>query len=94
MKFGKFSSFVTKIWLLGLTCVLVATACSNEAPEPEPEVSRIEALADEVLAATMERYPSMGTYYSIEGARHDRLFDNSLEALAEWQVRKMPGWLN
>jgi len=75
-----------------LASLLIVTACSNEAPEPEPEVSRIEALADEFLDATLERYPAMGTNYSIEGARHDRLFDNSLEALVEWQAQE-DAWL-
>lgn len=66
------------------------TACRGETPDQvaPPETSRIEALADDVLAATLERYPSMGTYYAIEGARHDRLYDNSLEALAEWELRE------
>ena len=50
--------------------------------------SRIEALADEFLAAMLERYPEMATRYSIAGARHDRLFDNSLQALAKWQARE------
>jgi uncharacterized protein (DUF885 family) len=40
----------------------------------------------------MERFPAMGTQLGIEGARHDRLYDNSLEALADWQQRE-DGWL-
>jgi uncharacterized protein (DUF885 family) len=48
----------------------------------------IEELADEVLAATMNRYPSMPTFYSIKNSRHDRLFDNSLKALTVWQVKE------
>jgi uncharacterized protein (DUF885 family) len=35
----------------------------------------------------------MGTYYSIPGARHDRLPDNSLESLAAWQQRE-DAWLS
>ena len=34
----------------------------------------------------------MATFYGIEGARHDRLYDNSLEALAAWQQRE-DNWL-
>jgi uncharacterized protein (DUF885 family) len=75
-----------------LAVAMFLSNCSSEAPEPETEVSRIEALADAVLAATMERYPAMGTYYSIEGASHDRLYDNSLDVLAEWQARE-DAWL-
>ena len=54
--------------------------------------SPIEVLADEYLAALLERYPEMATYYSIEGAPHDRLFDNSLAAQAEWEARE-DAWL-
>jgi uncharacterized protein (DUF885 family) len=52
------------------------------------DASSVEALADEIVAATLERYPSMGTYLGIEGAAHDRLFDNSLGALGAWQARQ------
>jgi uncharacterized protein (DUF885 family) len=73
----------------GALLALVSTAllsCSSEAPEPPPAaISEIEALADEFLAATLDRYPTMATYYDIEGARHDRLFDTSLDAQAEWE---------
>jgi uncharacterized protein (DUF885 family) len=78
--------------LLALTAVLTLVGCSIETPEPEARISAVEALADEILAATMERYPAMGTYYSIEGASHDRLFDNSLDSLKEWQARE-DAWL-
>jgi len=78
--------------LLVLALVVLLPGCGGEAPEPEPGTSPIEALADEILAATLERHPTMGTFYSIEGARHDRLQDNSLDALAEWQAR-VDGWL-
>lgn len=71
---------------------LFATACSGDTPEAEPEISAIEALADEYLAALLERNPEMGTYLSIEGASHDRLTDLSLEALDEWQIRE-EAWL-
>ncbi len=77
---------------LVLTLGMIMTGCSQETAEPEPEISAVEALADEILAATMQRYPAMGTYYSIEGARHDRLYDNSLDALAGWETRE-DAWL-
>ena len=34
----------------------------------------------------------MGTYYSIEGSRHDRLPDNSLAGLTAWQQHE-DAWL-
>ena len=48
----------------------------------------IEDIADEILDATMLRYPSTPTFYSIENYRHDQLFDNSLDALDQWQVKE------
>lgn len=72
-----------------LASVLLLGACDRH----EPVTNRnIEAIADEYLAAMLERNPSMATYYGIEGARHDRLFDNSLVALDTWQERE-DAWL-
>jgi hypothetical protein len=66
-------------------------ACQSEAPTPDvqtaaPAQRSIEVIADEFLAAMLERHPSLATNYSIEGARHDRLFDNSLDALDDWRA--------
>ncbi len=79
--------------VLVLAASLILVNCSSEVPEPKPEVSAIETLANEFLAATLERYPTMGTYYSIKGASHDRLYDNSLESLSKWQARE-DAWLS
>ena len=46
---------------------LVLAACENTPPP-----SAIEQLADEYLNELMASDSLMGTYYSIEGARHDR----------------------
>jgi len=72
--------------------MLLLVACSPDEPTSDPVQRTIEEVADEFLAATLERNPSMGTYYAIEGARHDRLHDNSLDALSEWQARQ-DAWL-
>jgi len=83
--------------VLALFAALLFAACDAKTPAVEelPVAStqrNIETIADEILAAMLERYPSMATSYSIAGARHDRLYDNSLEALAEWQARE-DAWL-
>lgn len=78
-----------------LSC-LAASACGErEAVIPKAtidadpsDVRTIEAIADEYLAALLERRPDMGTNYSLPGARHDRLPDNSLVALSQWQTRE------
>lgn len=85
--------------LITTLAVLAIAGCSGETATPAtqpagPTASHraIEAIADEYLAALQEYYPEMGTYYSLPGARHDRLNDNSLEALSAWQDRE-DAWL-
>jgi hypothetical protein len=70
-----------------LAAALFITGCS----EPIPPPSAIEQLADEYLDGLMEADALMGTYYSIEGARHDRLPDNSLAGTPSGNQKKMPG---
>ena len=74
------------------SAMLLLAACGSDEPTSEPAHRSIEEVADEFLAATLERNPTMGTYYAIEGARHDQLQDNSLDALTEWQARQ-DAWL-
>lgn len=86
--------------LIILLSCLATIACGEKEPvTPEltidagsSEVRNIEAIADEYLAALLERRPDLGTNYSLPGARHDRLPDNSLAALAQWQTRE-DNWL-
>ena len=75
-----------------LCAVLVLPACGGESQNATPEARSIEAIADEYLAAVLERYPEYGTYYGTEGASHDELFDNSLDAQTGWQARE-EAWL-
>ena len=65
--------------------LLVISSCSIE---NQNRNRTIEDLANEILDATMLRYPSTPTFYSIENYRHDQLFDNSQEALRQWQVKE------
>lgn len=73
---------------LAICSLILVAACESE----EPAERSIETIADEVLAAMLERNPAMATSFAIKGARHDRLFDNSLPALDEWQTRE-DAWL-
>jgi uncharacterized protein (DUF885 family) len=70
--------------LLAATFLLGISSCR----ELEKSSRSLDAIADEYLAALLQRHPEMGTNYGIPGARHDRLTDNSLEALAAWQQRE------
>ena len=89
---GKLTSMthakLIKRGLAASALTLVLAGCT----EPTPPQSAIEQLADEYLDALMESDTLMGTYYSIEGARHDRLPDNSLAGIAAWQARE-DAWL-
>ena len=91
-------------FIFGVLVCFVNLACSEKpgesmpvtAAQPEilalPVERSMEAIADEFLAAYLERFPGTGTNYSLPGARHDRLFDNSREALTAWQAR-VDDWL-
>ena len=68
--------------------LFLVAACESE----EPSQRSIETIADEVLEAMLERHPAMATSFAIKGARHDRLLDNSLQALVDWQTRE-DAWL-
>ena len=75
--------------LSALITATILTGCAEPAPLP----SAIEKLGDEYLEAMMEEDALMGTYYAIEGSRHDRLPDNSLAGLTAWQ-QKEDAWLS
>ena len=76
---------------LMIVSVFILTACGQEA-SVQPEISRIEAIADNYLEEMLQRYPSTATYYSIPGMRHDELYNNSPDALIAWQA-KVDSWL-
>lgn len=71
---------------------LLLAACGGEKQDAAPAARPVELVADEYLQALRERYPEMGTYYGIEGASHDDLFDNSLAAQADWEALE-DAWL-
>jgi uncharacterized protein (DUF885 family) len=82
---------VSKLFPLALSC-FIAVSCGKAAQEPLVANRSIEGVADEYLAAMLERFPETATYYSLPGARHDDLFDNSLDAQAQWWARE-DAWL-
>jgi len=70
---------------------LLLAACGEQTID-EPEVSPIEAVADDYLQEMLQRYPATGTYYSLPGATHDDIFDNSPVARLAWES-KVDVWL-
>jgi len=78
------------VW--SLCSVLVAVALAAPAVPADDAAARIRKLADEVFAAGIERFPEQATSYGMTDGPHDRITDNSLEALARWQAKE-DGWL-
>ena len=79
---------------VSLSAALLVAGCSappNSTP-PAGADERVQALADAYLDGWFTRNPDQGTFYGVPGRHHDRLPDNSLAALADWQ-RKEDAWL-
>lgn len=91
-------SLAIAICLLALACADRGESAASdrsgreEAAAGDASASPIRALADEFLAAYLERHPETGTYLGVPGSRHDRLTDHSLAALAAWRARE-DAWL-
>ena len=77
--------------ILIILAALFLVACGKQAVD-EPEISPIEAIANDYLEEMLERFPSMETSYSLPGAAHDDIFDNSPDARLAWNA-KVDAWL-
>ena len=73
---------------LTILTVMLITSCQSIKTLPEAEPRSIETIADDYVEALLNRYPSIATSYGLQGRRHDRLFDNSLSALSNWQAKE------
>ncbi len=54
----------------------------------EPADARVRALADAYLAGYFDQFPDVATQYGVPGRKHDRLTDNSLQAVEAWQEKE------
>ena len=61
-------------------------------PTRRPADDRVSDLARGYLDGYFERNPDQVTIYGIPGRHHDKLPDNSLDALTVWQARE-DAWL-
>jgi uncharacterized protein (DUF885 family) len=81
---------------LALFVLVLTAACRAPAerstPAPPPADDRAKSLADAYLDGYFERNPELATIYGVRGRRHDRLADNSLEAVKAWQSKE-DAWL-
>lgn len=76
--------------------VTVAAACGGTSASPSPaspaqvaaQSAEVTRIADEVLAAYIQTFPSAASLSGLPGAPDDGLEDNSLTAIAAWQARE------
>ncbi|WP_420128397.1 DUF885 domain-containing protein [Longimicrobium sp.] len=70
------------------TMVLTAFAAPAHAQDARADslARQVTALADEVMQTALVRSPELATYIGLPGMRHEGLSDNSLEAMARYQV--------
>jgi uncharacterized protein (DUF885 family) len=78
---------------LAIVSLCAALGACGRAPQPaasthEPADAHARALADAYLNAWFERNPDQATYYGVSGRHHDRLPDNSVDALAAWHKQE------
>jgi uncharacterized protein (DUF885 family) len=79
--------------VMAILVVVSLSACrKKEAPAEQPSAdalaARVTAMADEYIKEALSRYPEWGEFLGLAGAPHDRLTDNSLEALQAWQEKE------
>jgi uncharacterized protein (DUF885 family) len=80
-------------WTLACGLALAAVPLPARAQAPAGDAAaRVNALADEYMAAFLQRNPEAATQYGIPGVRNDRLFDNSAAAQRTWEARE-DAWL-
>ena len=82
--------------VFGVSALVIACSggggTAGPKPQPPPADTRVRALADGYLAGYFERNPDAQTLYGVPGAHHDRLPDNSAEAVKAWHGRE-DAWL-
>jgi len=59
---------------------------------PDSLALRVRQLADSYVTAYFERHPDEATLDGVANGPHDRLPDNSPDAIARWQARE-DAWL-
>ena len=71
-----------------LIAAFVVSACSVAVAQNRSDAAAATTkLADEFVAANLERFPEQATFNGAPGARHDRVFDNTLAARRAWDKR-------
>ena len=77
---------------LAVLCASMLACRRSAQPVAQTADERVRALAGAYLDGYFERNPDQVTLYGVPGRHHDKLPDNSLDALAIWQTRE-DAWL-
>jgi len=77
------------VFICGLAVAVMAAACAAFVPPKPPAADgRAKELADRYLNGWLDRYPDEATVYGVAGRHHDRLPENSLDALKAWEAKE------
>jgi uncharacterized protein (DUF885 family) len=96
----EFPATITKLIPVVLI-VLISAGCLDSNEEPSltkaerpvlPKQRSMDLIADEYMAAMLQRHPELGTMYSLPGVKHDGLTDYSASAIGAWEKRE-DAWL-
>lgn len=76
------------VLMLAGVCASGCETAQTPSPPREDAERAVRALADTYLSAYFDRYPDQATYFGVRGRRHDKLPDNSLQSLREWEAKE------
>ena len=85
---------VSRPVVVALLATAIAAACSRQPIPVAPPAADdpAKALADAYLSAYFDRNPEEATVFGVPGRHHDKLSDNSLDALTAWEGKE-DAWL-
>lgn len=73
--------------LVAAACAAVVVTTAVLAQNKPDAAAATTRLADDFVAAQMQRNPETATFFGVPDARHDAVFDNTLEARRVWDKR-------
>lgn len=75
-----------RLWAGTLALLALAPPARAQDTRADSLARQVTALADQVMQTALTRSPELATFLGLPGMRHDRLSDNSLEALRRYEA--------
>lgn len=75
-----------RLWAGTLALLAFAPPAQAQDTRADSLARQVTALADQVMQTALTRSPELATFLGLPGMRHDRLSDNSLEALRRYEA--------